>query len=411
MGELIARPSPDSALEFDGERYTTSFGGQTAIEHWHRYLYARELVRGGDVLDIACGEGYGSALLAQTARSVVGVDLSAMAIEHARHAYRSDNLRYLAGNALAIPLEDASVDVVVSFETIEHFRDHGPFLMEIRRVLRPGGLLVISTPDRDNYSPPGTPANPFHQLELTATEFRALLMPHFARLQILGQRILLGSALLREAGGESPAIVFERRGEDHFEASQGPARAKYLVAVATNSALPALPQSIYVDTDRLLQVDGAMIEQILGGSLTPGAAARVSELEAKVSELLSYIEVRDKILAQLTANLADLNSKIREFEDCIAERERTIAVLTAAKSDSDSKVIKLLSDMVERDRVVARLTGDAADLEAQLAQVTARVEWTIARKDVQRLAAELGAAEAERQWATSELRALQQPAA
>ena len=145
MGEIIPRPEPAEALAFDGERFTTSFGGQTAIEHWHRYLLARELVRDRDVLDVACGEGYGSALLAQTARSVVGVDFSATAVAHARASYVQPNLRCLEGNALSIPLDAAAVDVVVSFETLEHFRDHDRFLQEVKRVLRPGGLLLIST--------------------------------------------------------------------------------------------------------------------------------------------------------------------------------------------------------------------------------------------------------------------------
>lgn len=107
---------PHQALEFNGERFTTSYGGPTAIEHWHRYLLARELARDRDVLDIASGEGYGSALLAQTARSVVGIDVSESTIAHAQSAYARPNLRYLTGSALQIPLAEASVDMVVSFE-------------------------------------------------------------------------------------------------------------------------------------------------------------------------------------------------------------------------------------------------------------------------------------------------------
>jgi ubiquinone/menaquinone biosynthesis C-methylase UbiE len=118
---MIPRPQPPQALAFDGERFKTSFGGQTAIEHWHRYLLARELVRDQDVLDIACGEGYGSALLAQTARPVIGVDVSATAVGHAQASYARRNLRYLEGDALAIPVADGSGSVVVSFERLSIF--------------------------------------------------------------------------------------------------------------------------------------------------------------------------------------------------------------------------------------------------------------------------------------------------
>src|SRR5262245_4583182 len=119
---------PPTPLEWTGERLTTAAGGQVEVEHLHRYFLARELCRGLDVLDIASGEGYGAALLAQTARSVVGVELSATSIMHAAAAYSAPNLRFVQGDARFIPLQDASVDIVVSFETIEHFHEHDTFL-------------------------------------------------------------------------------------------------------------------------------------------------------------------------------------------------------------------------------------------------------------------------------------------
>src|ERR1700689_568049 len=162
MGEIIDWPKPPSPMAFTGERLTSDFGGQTQIEHLHRYLLAREWCRGKDVLDVASGEGYGTALLAQVARSVVGVEISPEAVAHASGAYRADNLRFVAGDARVLPCPDATFDVVTSFETIEHFAEQDCFLDEIRRVLRPGGQLIISTPDRDNYSPAESSANPYH---------------------------------------------------------------------------------------------------------------------------------------------------------------------------------------------------------------------------------------------------------
>ena len=179
------------------------------------------------MLDVASGEGYGSAQLAQVAKSVVGVEYDSGTAAAAQAQFRRDNLRYVQGDARALPLPDACVDVVVSFETIEHFDRQAAFVAEIRRVLRPGGLVVISTPDRDVYSGPNSPPNGFHVRELTGEEFRALLADAFPHLAMLRQRPLIGSALLADAGSDAPPVVFDRRGATHFEACQGLPRARH----------------------------------------------------------------------------------------------------------------------------------------------------------------------------------------
>ena len=212
LGEIFKRVVPDTPLEWTGERLTTATAGQVEIEHLHRYFLARALCRGRDVLDVASGEGYGTALLAQTALSVIGVEVSAEAVAHAAEAYRQPNLRFLEGDARRLPLDDASVDAVVSFETIEHLYEHDQFLAEVRRVLRPGGRFIISSPERDIYSPSGSSANPYHVRELTRAEFSALLRDSFAHVRLLGQRPMLGSVLVSEGDGARPiADVRETR--------------------------------------------------------------------------------------------------------------------------------------------------------------------------------------------------------
>ncbi len=142
MGEIFERIKPAKDLDWTGERFTTATSGQIEIEHLHRYFLARELCRGLDVLDVASGEGYGSALLAQTAASVIGVDLSKKAVDHAANSYNLANLSFKVGDARELPIEDGSLDVVVSFETLEHFFEHNQFLAEVKRVLRPQGRLI-----------------------------------------------------------------------------------------------------------------------------------------------------------------------------------------------------------------------------------------------------------------------------
>src|SRR5438046_354833 len=149
MGEIFERTKPASALPWTGERLTTDVSGQVEIEHLHRYFFARVLCRDLDVLDIASGEGYGAALLAQVARSVVGVEISNEAVAHAQAAYHQPKLRYIQGDARKIPLPDSSVDAVVSFETIEHFYEHEAFVAEVKRVLRPNGFFIVSSPETE----------------------------------------------------------------------------------------------------------------------------------------------------------------------------------------------------------------------------------------------------------------------
>ena len=111
MGEIFERPSPPHDLKWTGERLTSETSGQTEIEHLHRYFFARALCRGLDVLDIASGEGYGSAMIAQVAASVTGVEIDPAAVQHANEAYSQPGLRYLQGEEVAASCASALVAV------------------------------------------------------------------------------------------------------------------------------------------------------------------------------------------------------------------------------------------------------------------------------------------------------------
>lgn len=256
MGDIFKREAAADPEPFTGERLTSALNGQTQIEHYHRYLFARSLCAGLDVLDVASGEGYGSAQLAQVARFVVGVEYSESTVRSATTNFQRPNLLYLQGDARALPLAAASVDAVVSFETIEHFDGQEAFLAEIHRVLRPDGHVVISTPDRDIYAPASAPPNEYHVRELSRIEFVALLRRHFSHVELLLQRPMVGSALMPEAATAADPLVFDRRGSTHFEACNVMPRAPYIVAVAANRPIPPLPVSLFIergdlDTDRI----------------------------------------------------------------------------------------------------------------------------------------------------------------
>jgi SAM-dependent methyltransferase len=313
MGEIIRRPLPPVALPFTGERLTSEYGGQTEIEHLQRYLMARELCRGKDVLDVASGEGYGTALLAQVAQSAVGVEIAAEAVAHAARSYTASNLRFIEGDARKLPIPDAAFDVVVSFETIEHFLEQEQFVREVRRVLRPDGIFVVSTPDRDQYSLAETPPNAFHARELTAAEFAELLNREFAHAQILLQRPVWGSVLLPcPANGATP-LCFERRGPEFWEGSAGLARPVYAVAIASAQPLPPAPPSIYIETSRLGLLSPAEVDahRVRAEQLIEAERARAEAASAGLREQLGQA---DASLSNLQAELEAERQRARDSE-------------------------------------------------------------------------------------------------
>lgn len=177
--------SPARALRNDGERMLPELAApNTYWAHIYRYRFASRFVATRDVLDIACGEGYGSYSLIQAkAASVIGVDISVDTCAHARDKYGIDAR---VGSAESIPLPSNSVDVVISFETVEHVTNPCKFVAECGRVLRKRGMLIISTPNRVVYSPSGK-HNDFHCNEMVFPEFRELLSTQFRRVEYFTQ--------------------------------------------------------------------------------------------------------------------------------------------------------------------------------------------------------------------------------
>ncbi|PPJ24622.1 SAM-dependent methyltransferase [Nocardia nova] len=181
MSEAVVSPvSGESAgvesLPLTGERTVPGIAEENYWFRRHEIVYARLLERcgGATVLEAGSGEGYGANMIADVAARVIGLDYDTSAVEHVRAAY--PRVEMIQGNLAELPLDDASVDVVVNFQVIEHLWDQGQFLRECLRVLRPGGQLLISTPNRITFSPGrDTPLNPFHTRELNAAELAELL--------------------------------------------------------------------------------------------------------------------------------------------------------------------------------------------------------------------------------------------
>ena len=180
-------------MEFTGERFLSQITNiKISYEHWHRYLYASNFVQNKTVLDIACGEGYGSNLLSKNAKEVVGVDISFQVIENAKKKYKTKNLSFVHGSASKIPIKDDSkFDVIVSFETIEHISedDQISFLSEVKRLLRPGGIFIVSTPNKLIYSDIPNYKNEYHVKEFYYNEFEEFLKRYFKNTYFLGHHV------------------------------------------------------------------------------------------------------------------------------------------------------------------------------------------------------------------------------
>ncbi|GEM_PF-3468855 len=191
--------------DYTGERHIRGLSGQACgdLIHMLRYAYAAPLVRGRTVLDIACGSGYGSQFLAaQGAVSVVGVDNATEAIEYARTHHASPTIRYVEGDAHALPtMADATFDMIVSFETFEHLESPMDFLVELRRLLKPGGTLLLSCPN-DRAIPIWQ--SKFHRRPFRFDEFRDMVLRVFEQARFLGQHHLLGSCLTEETKDPEP---------------------------------------------------------------------------------------------------------------------------------------------------------------------------------------------------------------
>lgn len=270
-----------SGLEFTGERFVPGVKGEIWIEHWHRYHFATRWVPGKRVLDIACGEGYGSALLARTAREVVGVDVSEEAVAHAMRAYAgSGNLTFMHGSCTAIPLPDASVDVAVSFETLEHIAGQREFVDELARVLAPGGVLLLSCPNKLEYTDKRGFVNEFHVKEPYREELEQLVAARFPAIDWYGQKPTFFSLIAPERPAAAAQLVEVEAANPAVSAPALSSPLYFVVAASRDRAsLDALPpvQSILSDRGEWVHRDYEKVMRWLEKS-----EAERRELQAKV---------------------------------------------------------------------------------------------------------------------------------
>jgi ubiquinone/menaquinone biosynthesis C-methylase UbiE/glycosyltransferase involved in cell wall biosynthesis len=382
-------PAAAPELPWTGERLVTSLHGPIVAEHLHRYALATELVSGKTVLDVACGEGYGSRLLAQRAARVIGVDVSAETINHAQAKYGGGNLSFAVGAAEKLPLADASVDTIVSFETIEHIGSPETFLTEIRRCLKPGGQLVISSPDKGPYNAANSEPNVFHTHELAHAEFLGLLRSRFHHVLAARQRFLTGSYLAADISGSEGRTGTFTGDFNGAVFSEGVPGGIYSVAVCSDAPLERIPFGIY-ETPLAR----------LGGE---GSASQAGTAHSEAERLL-----RDRT----TTALSELWSRSRQeaaearkhVDELAAEAQKYAAELAAAQADLQNRVAHLEGERSRAQGMAAELQREREDLHRRLDDLTAQAQLLRETQTHERASAQQEIAGLEAQHANAEQR-------
>jgi ubiquinone/menaquinone biosynthesis C-methylase UbiE len=170
---------------YSGERILPkSIFNVTYQQSLKAYELAAQLASGKSVLDVACGEGYGTSLLARSAAEAVGVDYHRETVRRAQQKYGNASLSYMQGNLfdLASILRGKKFDVVCCFQTIEHVQDHDAFIRALRSALKPGGTLIVSTPNKKIFPS----FNPYHVHELDYDEMNSLFCRYFSDVAMYG---------------------------------------------------------------------------------------------------------------------------------------------------------------------------------------------------------------------------------
>lgn len=229
-----------------GERLEFFDFSDVTVEHLHRYAIANDFVEGKVILDIASGEGYGSYILSKKALEVIGVDIDVESVQNAKEKYLKDNLKFIVGNADNIPVESNSIDIVVSFETIEHHDKHEEMFLEIKRVLKDDGILIMSSPDKKYYSDIPKFKNKFHVKELYFDEFECLTKKHFSFSKFYLQKAYNLNSLVSNICDFNNIVVYSG---DQSNVSKSANQHLYILTIAAQHDINELPTSFFNGAD------------------------------------------------------------------------------------------------------------------------------------------------------------------
>ncbi len=334
--------------EFTGERVIP---GQVDLDLWNehvaRYAFAARRADGRRVLDAGCGVGYGSARLATVAQHVVGLEIAADAVGNARRHYAGPRLSFLRADCRSLPFADASFDLVVAFEVIEHLTEWERLLAESRRALGAAGELIISTPNRLYYAESRREPNPFHVREFDHREFASALDAYFPHVTVFEQNHAAGVVF----SIPQPAAI-----ETTLEAGRNdPDTSHFFVAVCSTRPLAPFPAFVYV----------------------PESGNVLRERERHIGLLDTELAQKNTWLAQAQQDLDELHRRYQTLEEEAAQdRLRAQQVVRDLEEENLRKT--QWAQQVETE--VERLKGLLEKTQKELDEQT---QWAL-KLDVER---------------------------
>jgi len=326
--------------EFTGERFISGQGGaQIAYEHLHRYAFAARWARGMRVLDVATGSAFGAALLARQAAAVWAIDIDLPSLRGAADQYGRGKILFLRADAARLPFPDASMDLVVAFEVLEHVRDQEGLVRELARVATRGGLVLISTPDKATYSDARGYTNQFHVSEFYRDDFLGLLSAHFRDVRLFRQQVRAGSLIEPEKGPGQQVEILTTPSPD----PPGPAvEPMYFLALCSggNVAQPLMGGSAYFDpTDRLFQEWRDEVDRL--GAWGRSLEGEISRRDDTIAELQREFEERSRWAVSLQQELEESNRWAISLDQEVAHRDATIQRVNGALDEAARRLTRI----------------------------------------------------------------------
>jgi SAM-dependent methyltransferase len=349
--------------EFTGERLIP---GQVDVdllnEHMARYTFASRLARGKRVLDAGCGAGYGSAELAHTALAVVGADVAPEAVAFARENYRAPNLRFEQASCVTLPHPNATFDLVVAFEVIEHLEKWSEFLLEVRRVLAPTGQFIVSTPNKLYYteSRGAQGANPFHVHEFAFDEFRTELKTVFPHVSLYLENHVEGVTFQPHETGNTVEVRVD-------SGEPVPDESHFFVAVCAHRPQMGNPTFVYVPR---------------AGNVLRERERHIGLLEAELATKDEWLDKVQKDIAEFDREHQKLLALFREQKEELEESNRWAEDLNRQVQERGARITGLQQELAAEQENARRMAEEYASKVADLEKdVQAKTQWA---KDVER---------------------------
>jgi len=363
-GWAPATPMPlpcwrSALFEFTGERVIP---GQVDIdllnEHMARYTFAARLARGKRVLDAGCGAGYGSAELAHTAESVVGLDIAAEAVEFARANYRLPNLCFLQASGAALPHPDSAFGLAVAFEVVEHLEHWREFLLEVRRVLAQAGHFVVSTPNTLYYteSRGAQGANPFHIHEFTFEEFRGELSAIFPHVTMFLENHVEGVAFQPHEAGNQVEVRIDA-GEP------APDESHFFLAVCAHRPQLVNPTFVYVPR---------------AANVLRERERHIALLEDEIGKKNAWLEKAQQDLVEFNREHQKLLAMFRDQKEALERSNRWAQELNREVEEHGARVRALQEELAQAQQDARQMAEAYAAKVRELEEdIRGKTQWVL----------------------------------